>query len=56
VRTLSAVYARSDARHLSPITLGTANDSSASTDIDEAGETTKSFMLHYNFPASRRRK
>ncbi len=37
-------------RRSSPSTLGTANDVQRLDSIDEAGETTKSFMLHYNFP------
>jgi polyribonucleotide nucleotidyltransferase len=32
------------------VTLGTANDVQRLDTIDEAGESTKSFMLHYNFP------
>jgi polyribonucleotide nucleotidyltransferase len=32
------------------VTLGTANDVQRLDSIDEKGETTKSFMLHYNFP------
>jgi len=32
------------------VTLGTANDVQRLDSIDEAAESTKSFMLHYNFP------
>jgi polyribonucleotide nucleotidyltransferase len=32
------------------VTLGTADDEQRIDSIDVAGETTKSFMLHYNFP------
>ena len=37
-------------RRWSSVTLGTADDEQRIDSIDVAGETTKSFMLHYNFP------
>jgi len=46
----SALFTRGQTQALVAITLGTANDVQRLDSIDEAGETTKSFMLHYNFP------
>jgi polyribonucleotide nucleotidyltransferase len=46
----SALFTRGQTQALVAITLGTANDVQRLDTIDEAGESTKSFMLHYNFP------
>ena len=46
----SALFTRGQTQALVSATLGTANDVQRLDSIDEAGETTKSFMLHYNFP------
>ena len=46
----SALFTRGQTQALVVATLGTANDVQRLDTIDEAGETTKSFMLHYNFP------
>ena len=46
----SALFTRGQTQALAAVTLGTANDVQRVDTIDEAGETTKSFMLHYNFP------
>src|SRR5687767_10109602 len=46
----SALFTRGQTQALVAITLGTAQDVQRLDSIDEAGETTKSFMLHYNFP------
>jgi polyribonucleotide nucleotidyltransferase len=46
----SALFTRGQTQALVVVTLGTANDVQRLDSIDEAGETTKSFMLHYNFP------
>ncbi len=46
----SALFTRGQTQALVAVTLGTANDVQRLDTIDEAGETTKSFMLHYNFP------
>jgi polyribonucleotide nucleotidyltransferase len=46
----SALFTRGQTQALVAITLGTANDVQRLDSIDEKGETTKSFMLHYNFP------
>ncbi|HJQ11871.1 MAG TPA: polyribonucleotide nucleotidyltransferase [Gemmatimonadaceae bacterium] len=46
----SALFTRGQTQALVAITLGTANDVQRLDSIDEAGETTKTFMLHYNFP------
>ncbi|HET9004649.1 MAG TPA: polyribonucleotide nucleotidyltransferase [Gemmatimonadaceae bacterium] len=46
----SALFTRGQTQALVVATLGTANDVQRLDSIDEAGETTKSFMLHYNFP------
>ena len=46
----SALFTRGQTQALVAITLGTANDVQRLDSIDDAGETTKSFMLHYNFP------
>ena len=46
----SALFTRGQTQALVAATLGTANDVQRLDSIDEAAETTKSFMLHYNFP------
>jgi polyribonucleotide nucleotidyltransferase len=46
----SALFTRGQTQALASVTLGTANDVQRLDTIDEAGEATKSFMLHYNFP------
>lgn len=46
----STLFTRGQTQALVAATLGTANDVQRLDSIDEAGETTKSFMLHYNFP------
>jgi polyribonucleotide nucleotidyltransferase len=46
----SALFTRGQTQALVAITLGTAKDAQRTDSIDDAVETTKSFMLHYNFP------
>lgn len=46
----SALFTRGQTQALVAATLGTANDVQRLDSIDTASETTKSFMLHYNFP------
>jgi polyribonucleotide nucleotidyltransferase len=46
----SALFQRGETQALVAATLGTADDEQRIDSIDVAGETTKSFMLHYNFP------
>ena len=46
----STLFTRGQTQALVVVTLGTANDVQRLDSIDEAGESTKSFMLHYNFP------
>jgi len=46
----SALFTRGQTQALVAVTLGTANDVQRLDSIEESGETTKSFMLHYNFP------
>ncbi|MFL5577572.1 MAG: polyribonucleotide nucleotidyltransferase [Gemmatimonadaceae bacterium] len=46
----SALFTRGQTQALVSVTLGTANDVQRLDSIDEPQETTKSFMLHYNFP------
>jgi len=46
----STLFTRGQTQALVAVTLGTANDVQRLDSIDEAGETTKTFMLHYNFP------
>ena len=46
----SALFTRGQTQALVVVTLGTANDVQRLDSIDEPQETTKSFMLHYNFP------
>ncbi|HJR16182.1 MAG TPA: polyribonucleotide nucleotidyltransferase [Gemmatimonadales bacterium] len=46
----SALFTRGQTQAMVSVTLGTADDEQRIDSIDVAGETTKSFMLHYNFP------
>jgi polyribonucleotide nucleotidyltransferase len=46
----SALFTRGETQALVSVTLGTTEDEQRIDSIDVAGETTKSFMLHYNFP------
>jgi len=46
----SVLFTRGQTQALVAATLGTANDVQRMDSIDDKGETTKSFMLHYNFP------
>jgi polyribonucleotide nucleotidyltransferase len=46
----SSLFTRGQTQALVAATLGTANDVQRLDSIDEKGETTKTFMLHYNFP------
>ncbi|MEK6611453.1 MAG: polyribonucleotide nucleotidyltransferase [Gemmatimonadota bacterium] len=46
----SALFTRGQTQALVAATLGTARDVQRMDSIDEAKETTKAFMLHYNFP------
>jgi polyribonucleotide nucleotidyltransferase len=46
----SSLFTRGQTQALVAATLGTAKDVQRLDSIDDAGETTKSFMLHYNFP------
>ncbi|MCX5766808.1 MAG: polyribonucleotide nucleotidyltransferase [Gemmatimonadetes bacterium] len=46
----SALFTRGQTQALVAATLGTASDAQRVDSIDVAKETTKSFMLHYNFP------
>ncbi len=46
----SGLFTRGQTQALVSVTLGTTEDEQRIDSIDVAGETTKSFMLHYNFP------
>ncbi len=46
----SALFTRGQTQALATVTLGTTDDEQRIDSIDVAQETTKSFMLHYNFP------
>ena len=46
----SALFTRGQTQALVAVTLGTANDAQRLDSIDSASETTRTFMLHYNFP------
>ncbi len=46
----SALFTRGQTQALVAATLGTGNDAQRQDSIDTAKETTKAFMLHYNFP------
>src|SRR6266699_1456002 len=47
----SALFTRGQTQALVSVTLGTTRDEQRIDSIDVAQETTKSFMLHYNFPS-----
>jgi polyribonucleotide nucleotidyltransferase len=46
----SALFTRGQTQAMVTVTLGTVSDEQRIDSIDVAQETTKSFMLHYNFP------
>jgi polyribonucleotide nucleotidyltransferase len=46
----SALFTRGQTQALVAITLGTSKDAQRLDSIDEVGEQSKTFMLHYNFP------
>jgi polyribonucleotide nucleotidyltransferase len=46
----SSLFTRGQTQALVAVTLGTADDEQRVDSIDVSRETTKSFMLHYNFP------
>jgi polyribonucleotide nucleotidyltransferase len=46
----SSLFTRGQTQALATVTLGTTDDEQRIDSIDVAQETTKSFMLHYNFP------
>lgn len=46
----SALFTRGQTQALAVVTLGTSNDEQRIDTIDVPQETSKSFMLHYNFP------
>ena len=46
----SALFTRGQTQAMATVTLGTTDDEQRIDSIDVAQETTKSFMLHYNFP------
>ncbi len=46
----SALFTRGETQSLVAVTLGTSDDEQRIDNIDVPRETTKSFMLHYNFP------
>ena len=46
----SALFTRGQTQALAVVTLGTSRDEQRIDSIDSREETTKSFMLHYNFP------
>ena len=46
----SALFTRGQTQALVAVTLGTANDAQRLDTIDSPTETTRTFMLHYNFP------
>jgi polyribonucleotide nucleotidyltransferase len=46
----SALFTRGQTQALVSVTLGTASDVQRLDSIDDVGEVTKTFMLHYNFP------
>src|SRR2546425_10347549 len=52
----SALFTRGQTQALVSVTLGTTRDEQRIDSIDVAQETTKSFMLHYNFPRSEERR
>ena len=46
----SSLFTRGQTQALVAVTLGTANDAQRLDSIDNPSETTRTFMLHYNFP------
>ena len=46
----SALFTRGQTQALVAVTLGTASDAQRLDSIDSPAETTRTFMLHYNFP------
>lgn len=46
----SALFTRGETQALAAVTLGTSEDVQRLDSIDSPGESSKSFMLHYNFP------
>jgi polyribonucleotide nucleotidyltransferase len=46
----SALFTRGQTQALVAVTLGTSKDAQRLDSIDEVGEQSKTFMLHYNFP------
>src|SRR5690606_26726093 len=46
----SALFTRGSTQSLGVVTLGTQDDEQRIDNINDPTETTKSFMLHYNFP------
>ncbi|NIS00380.1 MAG: polyribonucleotide nucleotidyltransferase, partial [Gemmatimonadetes bacterium] len=46
----SALFTRGSTQSLAVVTLGTSRDEQRIDTIDVLQETSKSFMLHYNFP------
>ncbi|MGH7664588.1 MAG: polyribonucleotide nucleotidyltransferase [Gemmatimonadaceae bacterium] len=46
----SSLFTRGQTQALVAVTLGTKDDVQRLDSIDDLGETTKTFMLHYNFP------
>ena len=46
----SALFTRGQTQALVTVTLGTSKDAQRLDSIDEVGEQSKTFMLHYNFP------
>jgi polyribonucleotide nucleotidyltransferase len=46
----SSLFTRGQTQSLVAVTLGTANDAQRLDSIDSPSETTRTFMLHYNFP------
>ncbi len=49
-RPRSALFTRGETQALVAVTLGTQDDEQRIDSIDTATESSKSFMLHYNFP------
>ena len=46
----SALFTRGETQALVTVTLGTKDDEQRIELLDPSGETSKRFMLHYNFP------
>ncbi|MGI9038601.1 MAG: polyribonucleotide nucleotidyltransferase [Gemmatimonadota bacterium] len=47
----SALFTRGQTQALAAVTLGSVRDEQRIDSVDTVGETSKSFMLHYNFPS-----